>query len=81
MGISRVNSARLKPLHQRACQMVAHFELVHFQHIKREHNMLADALVSEAILGKTVGMPAASARLPPQSPTSIWSGLRQVLTR
>ena len=80
-GISRVNSARLKPLHQRACQMVAHFDLVHFQHIKREHNMLADALASEAILGKTVGMPAVSSWQTGSSSSLLWSELRQVLTR
>ena len=73
MGISRINSSRLKPLHQQACQLVAYFDHVHFRHVKREKNMLADALASEAILGRTVTMPPRPSGTPPSLGQRFWA--------
>lgn len=56
-GISRVNSGRLKPLHQLTCQLTARFAHVQFRHAPRGNNILADALASEALLGRIVRMP------------------------
>lgn len=61
-GLSRVNSARLKPLHTLTCQRVAQFQEVQFRYIRRERNQIADALASEAIEGRLVGMPATKAK-------------------
>ena len=56
-GLSRVNSARLKGLHQQTCQAVSRFETVVFTHVSRDKNRLADALAAEAIDGRVVRMP------------------------
>lgn len=56
-GRSRVNSKRLKPLHQKAFAAVSAFRQVRFQHVRREQNCLADALAAEALSGRTVSMP------------------------
>jgi ribonuclease HI len=53
-GYSRVNSPRLKTLHQQACLAVRYFRQVRFRHVGRKDNKLADALAAEALLGKTV---------------------------
>lgn len=55
-GLSRVNSARLKQLHQQACQVAARFSRVNFTHMSRTQNRVADALAAEAISGRTVTM-------------------------
>ena len=55
-GISRVNSARLKPLHQGTCRAVAQFASVTFKHVPRAQNRLADALAAEAVNGRSVQM-------------------------
>ena len=55
-GLSRVNSGRLKPLHQRACARAGHFTHVAFRHVARTENVLADALATEALYGRTVRM-------------------------
>ena len=60
-GLSRVNSARLKRLHQETCRAAADFEEVVFTHVSREKNRLADALAAEAIAGRVVRMPPATA--------------------
>jgi len=57
-GLSRVNSLRLKPLHQETCRLVGQFVQVVFRHVPRTENRLADALAAEAIAGRLVGMPA-----------------------
>ena len=56
-GVSRVHSQKLKPLHQKACGQIGEFGAVTFRHVTREHNHLADALATEAILGREVKMP------------------------
>ena len=56
-GLSRVNSGRLKPLHQQTCRAVADFEEVIFTYVSRTQNVLADALATEAVAGRTVQMP------------------------
>jgi ribonuclease HI len=53
-GHSRVNSPRLKGLHQRACAEARRFRQVSFRHVGRDHNKLADALAAEALVGKLV---------------------------
>jgi len=55
-GWSRVNSARLKPLHQQTCRTVANFKRVLFTHVPRDQNRLADALAAEALCGRLVKM-------------------------
>lgn len=55
-GLSRVNSNRLKPLHQQTCARVGHFGQVSFKHVLRDENALADALAAEALNGRTVQM-------------------------
>ncbi|MCI0396611.1 MAG: ribonuclease HI family protein [Chloroflexi bacterium] len=62
-GKSRVNSARLKTLHRQACDRVARFPAVTFRHVPREQNSLADALATEAMLGRTVRMPPVGERV------------------
>lgn len=56
LGLSRVNSVRLKALHQQTCTRVACFKAVNFRHVLRERNKLADALATEAMYGRTVKM-------------------------
>ena len=61
-GQSRVLSQRLRQLHQEACASSGQFRQVTFRHVHREENHLADALATEALLGRTVAMrPKASA--------------------
>lgn len=55
-GLSRVNSGRLKPLHQRTCATIGYFAQVSFRHVARTENVLADALATEALYGRTVRM-------------------------
>jgi probable phosphoglycerate mutase len=52
-GLSRVNSPRLKTLHQQACMASRSFREVAFRHVGREENKLADALAAEALAGRT----------------------------
>ncbi len=61
-GQSRVLSQRLRQLHQETCASSGQFRQVTFRHVPREENHLADALATEALLGRTVSMrPKASA--------------------
>lgn len=57
-GHSRVNSPRLKLLHQQVCRQAAYFQAAHFRHVPREENALADALAAEALNGRLVTMPS-----------------------
>ena len=59
-GRSRVNSSRLKPLHQQICIAIYQFQAVSFQLIKRTENNLADALANDALSGRVVAMPIKS---------------------
>ena len=55
-GQSRVLSQRLRQLHQETCARLGHFRQVSFRHVPREENHLADALATEALLGRPVKM-------------------------
>lgn len=55
-GQSRVLSQRLRQLHQETCARLGHFQKVTFRHVSREENHLADALATEALLGRPVKM-------------------------
>lgn len=55
-GQSRVLSQRLRQLHQETCARIGHFQQVSFRHVPREENHLADALATEALLGRPVKM-------------------------
>lgn len=55
-GQSRVLSQRLRQLHQATCARMGHFQQVSFRHVPREENHLADALATEALLGRPVRM-------------------------
>lgn len=54
LGYSRVNSPRLKELHQQTCLAVRFFQAVNFRHVGRDENKLADALAAEALAGRVV---------------------------
>jgi probable phosphoglycerate mutase len=56
LGFSRVNSPKLKILHQKTCQAVRHFQEVSFRNVGREQNKVADALAADALAGQTVKM-------------------------
>jgi len=62
LGLSRVQSDRLKQLHQQTCTQVAYFQTVHFRHVRREQNKLADALAAEAMAGRLVQMAGSQRR-------------------
>lgn len=48
-GKYKVRKAELKPLHERAQQMIAKLEAFSIQHVPREQNRQADLLVNEAL--------------------------------
>ncbi|HVL90453.1 MAG TPA: ribonuclease HI family protein [Actinomycetota bacterium] len=48
-GVYKVKNAGLKPLHAAARALVAKFDSVTFEHVRREKNKKADALVNVAI--------------------------------
>lgn len=47
-----VNSAKLKPLHQEACERARLLPRIAYRHVPRERNSLADALAVEAAAGR-----------------------------
>jgi ribonuclease HI len=51
-GFYAVNSPKLKTLHWQACDLARQFARVHYLHIPREENALADALAAEASAGR-----------------------------
>lgn len=55
-GQSRVLSQRLRQLHQETCAKIGYFRQVSFRHVPRTENHLADALATEALLGRPVRM-------------------------
>ena len=61
-GQSRVLSKRLKRLHQQTCKKVGRFQTVTFRHVLRNQNCLADALATEALLGRIVQMERAKVK-------------------
>jgi probable phosphoglycerate mutase len=48
-GVYKVKSPGLKPLHQRARQMIARLESFSIQHVRREQNREADRLANQAL--------------------------------
>ena len=48
-GEYRVKNETLKPLHARARALLAEYEVVDLQHVRREENTEADALVNLAL--------------------------------
>ena len=49
VGRWKVKQAHLKPLHARACELLSEFERVDLEHVRRERNTDADALVNAAL--------------------------------
>ncbi|MDL1901918.1 ribonuclease HI family protein [Anaerolineae bacterium CFX9] len=52
IGRFAVNSAALKRCHQQACVLARSLAKVRYTHIPREHNVVADALATEASAGR-----------------------------
>lgn len=52
IGRYAVNSPRLKPRHQQACQLARMLPRVRYTHIAREQNAVADVLAAEAAAGR-----------------------------
>jgi ribonuclease HI len=48
-GLYQVRNAGLKPLYERAQQLIRKFEAVRLTHVRREHNGEADKLANEGI--------------------------------
>jgi ribonuclease HI len=48
-GKYKVKNEGLLPLYRKACSLVAKFESVKFEHVRREYNKRADALCNEAL--------------------------------
>lgn len=49
LGRWKVKQPHLKPLHSRACELLRGFDRVDLEHIRRERNTDADALVNAAL--------------------------------
>lgn len=52
IGRFAVNSAALKRWHQQACVLARSLAKVRYTHVPREHNVIADALATEASAGR-----------------------------
>lgn len=52
IGRFAVNSAALKRWHQQACVLARSLVKVRYTHVPREHNVIADALATEASAGR-----------------------------
>ena len=48
-GEWKVKHANMRPLHARAMALLAEYEVVDLQHVRREENTEADALVNQAL--------------------------------
>jgi ribonuclease HI len=48
-GIFKIKNRDLWPVHDAIKELVSKFDKVHFQHVPREHNKLADAAVNRAL--------------------------------
>ncbi len=79
-GQSLVHSQRLKPLHAQMCQAAGYFSSVRFRHVPREENQLADALATEALMGRLARMPAAKGRNGGSVTSGVGKRLRRRLT-
>ena len=78
-GLYKVKSADLQPLYERAQKMSKAFDSFRVDHVYRERNREADALVNEA-LDETEGKPADSAT-PARSNAPEKSGPRRIPAR
>lgn len=58
LGHFAVKSHRLRARHWQACELARRFPKVHYTHIPREQNVLADTLASEASAGRVWKMGA-----------------------
>ena len=45
-----MKSPKLKPLYERARELLADYDEVHLEHVRREYNVDADALVNAALV-------------------------------
>ncbi|MBC7288218.1 MAG: ribonuclease HI family protein [Armatimonadetes bacterium] len=61
-GEYRVRNEALRPLHERAQEMVARFEDVVFEHVPREHNSRADKLARQAAQRSLAGARASTGK-------------------
>jgi ribonuclease HI len=48
-GEWKVKHANMKPLHAQACALLAEYDVADLQHVRREENTEADALVNQAL--------------------------------
>jgi probable phosphoglycerate mutase len=64
-GSYKVKSADLKPLHQRAREMIARLEAFSIEHVRREQNREADRLVNQALDATEAGKSTGKARPAP----------------
>lgn len=48
-GSFRVKAANLKPLFRRVKELAGGFDRIEFEHVRREHNTVADALANAAL--------------------------------
>ncbi len=52
VGKYAVRSQALKPLHRRACSLARALPAVKYIHVRREYNLIANALAGEAVAGR-----------------------------
>ena len=64
-GSYKVKSAYLKPLHQRAREMIARLEAFSLEHVRREQNREADRLVNQALDAAEAGTISSASRPSP----------------
>jgi len=79
-GLYKVKSADLQPLYERARKMSQGFESFRIEHVYREQNREADALVNEA-LDETEGKPAKPAAGESKATPAQNSGPRKIAAR
>jgi probable phosphoglycerate mutase len=74
-GVYKVKSPALKPLQQRAKQMIASLERFSIQHVPREQNQEADQLANQALEAAERGRKRDQAVAPPPlAPLPVWGG-------
>jgi probable phosphoglycerate mutase len=73
-GAYKVKSPGLKPLHQRAGQMIARLESFSIQQVPREQNREADRLANQALEAAERGEKHRVVAAPPPAPLLVWGG-------
>jgi len=73
-GIYKVKSPGLKPLHQRAQQLIARLESFSIEHVPREQNREADRLANQALEAAEPGKRHQAVAPSPIAPVSGWGG-------